>query len=367
MPICFLFFVICLLSFSHSRKLKYSLTHSDHHYNVREAHVVFDDQETSLEYVVEAMVDNWGLETSVERPKEVVAQSLVSLIQSRLVEVEIGEIDHVTSSASSTAFLDGVQTVLINIGSSIDPIIPFMFTKLGETDTDVYYIFKSGTIKTIAFEPISAVKIEPRPWLTVVAAAVSSSSRMQQMYRYSGDGVSSSLYQAKYPEMFKAEYRDGSSVLVPVVSMQSVLDSIPAEVSTPFVKTDMQGADFEAIASVGRGIQRFGWLHTEVWHHGCKSYEQFDNDFCRDWYPHMTQMGYRVLDIGRDWATCSDVIANKDRIADFCLESIARYTSCEQIQECDILWVRDDILVSEDTRPPLGWNEFGMNSSAWFQ
>jgi hypothetical protein len=364
----FLVIAFTFASCIQSKMTKFTLVHSDHDHRERDTHIIFDDRKASLEHVVEAVVVNLGVETSEEYPTDAVVQALVSALETSLVEVEMMEESASGTDSVRGAFLDGIETLVLNIGSSIDPIIPFMFVQIAETDSEVTYMFNSDSIKTIAFEPISAMKIEPRPWLTVVAAAVSSTARMQQMYRYSGDGVASSLFQAKYPEMFRDEYRDGSSVLVPVVSMRSVLDSIPAHVATPFAKTDMQGADFEAIASVGRDIRRIGWLHTEVWHHGCKSYEQFENDFCRDWLPHMTRMGYRLLDVGREWNTCSDVIANRHRLADFCRKSVAQYAdqTCSRIQECDVLWVRADLPLSAQARPPLGWNEFGMNTSTWF-
>lgn len=60
-------------------------------------------------------------------------------------------------------------------------------------------------------------------------------------------------------------------MLVPVVSLQSVLDLIPVHTEVAYLNSDMQGADFGAIKSVGNGLRRVKWLATEVWHHNVQS------------------------------------------------------------------------------------------------
>ena len=80
--------------------------------------------------------------------------------------------------------------------------------------------------------------------------------------------------------------------IVPVVSMTEVLGSVPGDVSTWFLKTDMQGHDFEAVESVGTGLTRVPYIMTEVYLEGLSSFEGVKNDYCGEWLPHMLRIGY---------------------------------------------------------------------------
>ncbi|KAJ8601261.1 hypothetical protein CTAYLR_003278 [Chrysophaeum taylorii] len=94
---------------------------------------------------------------------------------------------------------------------------------------------------------------------------------------------------------------DGRQLVVPVISLRTILEDL-GHVDIPYLKTDMQGADFEAIRAIveedsaGVGLfRRIPNLLTEVWMHNEQSYTGFKNDLCRDWLPMMDSIGYRLV------------------------------------------------------------------------
>jgi hypothetical protein len=72
-------------------------------------------------------------------------------------------------------------------------------------------------------------------------------------------GVSSSLAAPADPTLpWTGNHKDGwpPFQIVPVLSMTTLLDSIPREINIKHLKTDMQGFDFAAVSSAGRAIRR---------------------------------------------------------------------------------------------------------------
>jgi hypothetical protein len=180
----------------------------------------------------------------------------------------------------------GTKKVIINIGSNIDPIVP----REGDFSTHA-----------LAFEPIVSELIQPHPQLTVIPAAVSDASGLQTMRVYNERGVSSSLAKpASTQHWNNVPKRDGVEKIVPILSFQDVLDSIPLDIEIAFIKTDMQGFDFKAVSSVGqalvsRGVKR---LLTEVYLENTNTYEDVENDFCLHWIQYMSSVGYAIHQLG---------------------------------------------------------------------
>lgn len=253
--------------------------------------------------------------------------------------VDEGLLDHVERIPSSGVF-SGIDDVILNLGSNIDPVVPQLFVPFHDTDPDIL-VWRSDTIRTIAFEPVLSVvqAIEEKPWLHVVPAAVSSRAGIQEFNMYNINALSSSLLESNVDFSVGAE---NAKMISPVVSLQSIIDMIPTAVDIAYLKTDMQGTDFQSVSSIGRDLLRVKWIATEVWHHNRQSYKDARNDFCRDWMPYMSDLGYSVRAVGID---CDDVV--RDGIADL-------YSHCEQdkidfptpspgLMECDILWARSDV------------------------
>lgn len=182
----------------------------------------------------------------------------------------------------------GTSKVIINIGSNLDPILP----RSWENNTH-----------SIAIEPVVGDLILSHPQLSVVKAAVDSSSGLATMHVYNDYGVSSSFSKASSRQFWNSDpERDGKSIIVPVISFQELLDSIPSNIEIAFIKTDMQGSDFRAVSSVGaylrkRGVKR---LKTEVYLDNVRTYENSENDFCLHWIPYMTSIGYRLFQLGKE-------------------------------------------------------------------
>ena len=100
----------------------------------------------------------------------------------------------------------------------------------------------NSSVVAIAYEPIVHASIAPSAGLHVVPVAVSDWTGFAMMGvhgRYSSK-ASSSL-SVPTDRMRKSIRRDDPSTIVPVASMSSVIESIPASLSLWFLKTDMQG------------------------------------------------------------------------------------------------------------------------------
>lgn len=195
---------------------------------------------------------------------------------------------------------DHITSVFINIGSNLDPILP---------PAD----FGDDAI-TIAFEPIvgcdilgtnlpskSIHNIHHHHQLLVVHAAVSATSGLTSMYMYNKNGESSSLSKATAKSYWNSNTNnrtsDGTIRMVPLLTLPQILHAIPTHIHIPYIKTDMQGHDFAAIAAAGpmlfeRGVD---YIMTEVFFHDETSYEGVQNDFCHDWWPHMQRVGYDLV------------------------------------------------------------------------
>lgn len=179
--------------------------------------------------------------------------------------------------------------VIMNIGSNIDPVLPPHDDPL--------------TI-AIAFEPVVGCLIKKHPRLYVVPAAVSAKGAWATMGVYNSHGLSSSL---SAPSTKKARYmkllrRAQPEVLfVPVLSMVQVLEGIPPEVEIWFIKTDMQGHDFEALAGGGELLKRVHYLRVEAWAENVYSYEGAHNDFCNDHFPYFTALGFEFVELTGYW------------------------------------------------------------------
>lgn len=219
-----------------------------------------------------------------------------------------------------------VKDLIINIGSNLDPVLPD--PSLGPC------------ARTIAVEPIVGCMIIPHPQLDILSAAIAGSPSIATMQVFNRDGVSSSLASPAVERRWNNNIQrgDGQRRIVPVVSMKSLLLAIPDHVTIPFLKTDMQGFDFEAVSSAGHELlAKVPVLQTEVWKDDIMTYAAH-NDLCRDWYPFMTKLGY---DYHSD--NCR---VTPDQIASYCQAQFERnperppLASSGGLKECDALWVR---------------------------
>jgi hypothetical protein len=171
-----------------------------------------------------------------------------------------------------------VTRVFLNIGSHIDPMPP----PRGDMNT-----------VTIAFEPVVGCRIKPREWLYVINAAVEADTSIATMGVYNSAQESSSL---SVPAMgFEFARRVQRAVLVPVISIRTVLSSIPYEIDIWFMKTDMQGHDYNTMVAGGELLGRVHYIRVECWIKNIFSYKGVRNDFCRDLFPYMRTHGFELV------------------------------------------------------------------------
>lgn len=217
------------------------------------------------------------------------------------------------------------KTVLLNIGSHVDPILP-----------------KDGSracTRTIAFEALVASHVPYHPLLHVIPAAVDTTEGVLSMNVYNIGGVSSSLNDAT--EDFKpvfAEYKKNghAKVFVPALSLERVLRSIPASVAIEFVKSDTQGNDFRLFRSVESELRRLKIprMMTEVYLLGYSPYIGVQNDLCRDWAPYMGSLGYTLFALQFDGGL---VVSGDEAIRKYC-----HGTSSGEPTEADAFWALDN-------------------------
>lgn len=231
----------------------------------------------------------------------------------------------------------GTSKVILNIGSNVDPILP------NAND--------GPCAKTIAFEPLAHDGIDPHPQLIVVPVAVSYQSGVATLYDYGINGVSSSLApamrQAKWNFGLNGEKGGGQQVQVPLITLQTVLETIGDEIPIDFIMTDMQGHDFETVSSaidmlLARNVTR---LRTEVALDRSITYRGVKNDLCLHWMPFMESHGYRYdgMSVERvGFANASDVrVTCEKQRNDF--YGIFNQTFRPRLKEADVYWRHESL------------------------
>lgn len=144
-------------------------------------------------------------------------------------------------------------------------------------------------------------------------------------------------------------------MLVPVITLSSVINAIPTETKISLIKTDMQGFDFVAIKEAATALKkRVTHLYTEVWFDDTHTYHA-ENDLCRDWLPFMTELGYVLVRTNGKGDDVKEIRANcdkqlKDRPVRPDVDESAG------LNEGDAFWVREDAVGEPfpncETTPP---------------
>ena len=118
---------------------------------------------------------------------------------------------------------------------------------------------------------------------------------------------------------------------MPVLSMLDVMAWVPTGVPIKTLKTDMQGFDFNAVASLPRHqLTRVDSIMTEVYL-AAAPYSGVQNDFCRDWVPFIKSVGCTIQSIVEQ---CENKKLPGAEVAAFCREGGRRLGDCE----ADAFW-----------------------------
>jgi len=246
--------------------------------------------------------------------------------------------------------LVGVSSVVLNIGSNLDPILP----KESAGPCAI----------SIAFEPIVPHLIREHPQLYVVPAAIVSTSGggVASMYIYNQDGVSSSLSKSATTNEFwnnNARRKDGKQKFVPTLSLTTLLQSITAEIEIMYIKTDMQGHDFSAVAAGGKALFARGvkYIETETFWKDLYHYKDVHNDLCRDWLPLMAELGYEYDFTRRNEGYCpQDQFGTAKLAQQTCSKYIAEHPVRKQTNTdtkfvCNVMWRLKGVASTGNTDP----------------
>ena len=161
------------------------------------------------------------------------------------------------------------------------------------------HIYQGPCAKCIAVEPIVGHNIPQHPQVSVVKAAVSERSGVMSMNVYNDGAESSSLAKPSSSQYWNANAGrgDGRTIIVPVITLSSLISAVPNTTQISLLKTDMQGFDFVAIKEAGSILkERVRHIMTEVWMNDHYTYHA-KNDFCRDFLPFMTELGYEIANV----------------------------------------------------------------------
>mmetsp|Transcript_33838 Transcript_33838/g.66797 ORF Transcript_33838/g.66797 Transcript_33838/m.66797 type:complete len:332 (-) Transcript_33838:102-1097(-) len=246
--------------------------------------------------------------------------------------------------------LVGVRSMVLHIGSNKDPIMPKE---------------AAGPCAIgIAFEPIVPHLIPEHPQIYVVPSAVveTSGGGMASMYTYNKNGVSSSLSKSSTTDEFwnnNARRKDGKQKFVPTLSLTTLLQSIPLKVEITFIKTDMQGHDFGALAAGGAALVARGvrYIETETFWKDSYQYKEVHNDLCRDWLPLMAKLGYDYDFTRRNEGYCpKDQFGTVELAQQTCAKYIAEYpvrqqTNSDTKYTCNVLWRLKGVASTGNTSP----------------
>lgn len=106
--------------------------------------------------------------------------------------------------------------------------------------------------------------------------------------------------------------------------------------------TDIQGYDYIVVKAAAKEIkEHITHLETEVWINDVYTYDA-QNDFCRDWLPFMTELGYTCVNLG-DISDMEQIKANCEK---WIKEHPVRPTVQESsgLKERNAFWVRNDAM-----------------------
>lgn len=167
----------------------------------------------------------------------------------------------------------------INIGSNVNPILPPT---------------RNTSVGVLVFEPIVPHLIAPRDRQTIVAAAVGSTSGFATMGVYNIGGLSSSLSSPAIGTGRRWAQGNKNTTTVRVFGMADVLHAYRRHVIW-YLKTDMQGHDFNALKSAGHLLRKVPYIMAEAGIENQHSYANDENDYCRHHLPLFTSLGYAPM------------------------------------------------------------------------
>ena len=120
----------------------------------------------------------------------------------------------------------------------------------------------------------TACAIPPHPRVFVLAAAMAAGPGLAPFYSY-GDGVpgSSSLSEALVINWGALDAGWPPVTFVPTLSLATLLDAIPSNLSVVLLKTDAQGWDDVVLRSAGETLARVQVVQSEVFCPGTNLYK----------------------------------------------------------------------------------------------
>jgi FkbM family methyltransferase len=156
---------------------------------------------------------------------------------------------------NTIAFPPTIRRIWINIGSHADPIVP-----------------PDDATAVIAVEPVpdTAMRIPKHPNIFVICAAIADTPGFSKFSIFH-KGMSSSLAEPDSPDVEWAAAKIRGALLppfiiVPVLTLEQLFASIPANLTIDFVKTDMQSYDLKAVQSASiASLRRVRKYQTEVY------------------------------------------------------------------------------------------------------
>lgn len=245
-----------------------------------------------------------------------------------------------------------IERVIINVGSNTQPSLS-----------------RDPVTVAIAVEPMVGCRIKEQRNLHVLHAAVSSNNTLAFMQWYNKFGESSSLGTATETAEYTTRYR-GKRKIVNVISLTTLIESIPLFVKLWYLKTDMQGFDFDALRGASNILRtgRAQYVMSEVWWDRYSSYAGQQNDFCLHQYPLMKSLGYQLVEVENGYMSDkyhgverlrtldTKVIRSHEEIMKMCAMQSDAPEKHGKCNEGDAYWKH-----ASATLPPPRWREQSEN------
>lgn len=200
------------------------------------------------------------------------------------------------------SFHPSIERVVINIGTNTSPLKPQHFPQ------NVVIIAVEANVAIANLLRESYQKQYPNRFF-VINSAVSDTSTgeiLRPFHFYNSNGMSSSLSVSMNGKSWANRTRfapispfgpgQAGFDIVPVISLNTILEVIPSKLRIILLKTDTQGHDLSIIKSAERNqVRRIERMVTETHlSRGNFYYKNTKNDLVKDWIPHMKSVGFKL-------------------------------------------------------------------------
>lgn len=187
-------------------------------------------------------------------------------------------------------------SLMINVGPNTSPLTP-------PKDKSVGVLAVEANIAIASYLKTKMKNSYPGQFFVVNSALSSApiAGSFANFHFYNRNGLSSSLSQAIRPtwnskKIYDSSFGSAGIDIVPVLSLGTLLNAIPNNITISLLKTDTQGHDFSVVQSATtQQLQMIEKIISETYLADHRhTYQGVQNDLEKDWIPFMSSIGFRL-------------------------------------------------------------------------